>query len=121
MTNIPHQAFIDLNKNKSINSTNKKYKSIERTNSKNTNAKSNNIYSECKNKFNYSKIISDKNISKNRCSSAILKPLQNSEDMLKKVKNSLEDDNLKGMFNFSYENFLSKESERESKEISEEV
>ena len=52
---------------------------------------------------------------------SILKPLQNSEDMLKKVKNSLEDDNLKGMFNFSYENFLSKESERESKEISEEV
>lgn len=40
--------------------------------------------------------------------------------MLKKVKSSLEDDNLKVMFNFSYENFLSKESERESKEISEE-
>ena len=35
----------------------------------------------------------------------------------KKIKNSL-DDNLKIMFNFSYENFLSKESEQESKEYS---
>ena len=34
------------------------------------------------------------------------------------IKNSLDDDNLKGMLNFSYENFLSKESERESKEYS---
>ena len=35
-----------------------------------------------------------------------------SEELMKKIKNSL-DDNLKVMLNFSYENFLSKESERE--------
>lgn len=127
LTNIPHQAFIDLNKNKSNNSTIKKYKSIERNNSKNTKAKSNNIYNECKNKFNFNdrrkkKIINIKLINpKNNGGTSILKPLQNSEDMLKKVKSSLEDDNLKVMFNFSYENFLSKESERESKEISDEA
>ena len=48
----------------------------------------------------------------------ILKPIQNSEEMLDKIKNSLDDDSLKVMLNFSYENFLSKESERESKEYS---
>ena len=37
--------------------------------------------------------------------------------MIDKIKKSL-DDNLKVMLNFSYENFLSKESERESKEYS---
>ena len=36
---------------------------------------------------------------------------------MKKIKNTI-DDNLKIMFNFSYENFLSKESEQESKEYS---
>ena len=39
------------------------------------------------------------------------------EEMMEKIKSTL-DDNLKGMFNFSYENFLSKESEPESKEYS---
>ena len=39
------------------------------------------------------------------------------EEMMKKIKNTI-DDNLKIMFNFSYENFLSKESEQESKELS---
>ena len=34
------------------------------------------------------------------------------EELMKKIKNSI-DDNLKVMLNFSYENFLSKESERE--------
>ena len=48
----------------------------------------------------------------------IITPAQNSEEMLDKIKNSLDDDNLKVMLNFSYENFLSKESERESKEYS---
>ena len=37
------------------------------------------------------------------------------EEMMKKIKNTV-DDNLKKMFNFSYENFLSKESEQESKD-----
>ena len=40
--------------------------------------------------------------------------------MLKQIKNTI-DDNLKLMFNFSYENFLSKQSEHESKEISREI
>lgn len=127
LTNIPHQAFIDLNKTKPDNSKNKTNKSIERNSSKNTKAKSNNFYNEYKNKFNFDdkrrkKIINIKLINpKNNGGNSIMKPLQNSEEILKKVKSSLEDENLKVMFNFSYENFLSKESERESKEISEEV
>jgi len=48
----------------------------------------------------------------------IITPAQNSEEMLDKIKKSLDDENLKVMLNFSYENFLSKESERESKEYS---
>ena len=48
----------------------------------------------------------------------ILTPVLNSDEMLDKIKKSLDDDNLKVMLNFSYENFLSKESERESKEYS---
>ena len=127
LTNIPHQAFIDLNKTKPDNSKNKAFKSIEKNSSKNTKAKSNNFYNEYKNKFNFDdkrrkKIINIKLINpKNNGGNSIMKPLQNSEEILKKVKSSLEDENLKVMFNFSYENFLSKESERESKEISEEV
>ena len=39
------------------------------------------------------------------------------EEMMKKIKNTV-DDNLKIMFSFSYVNFLSKESEQESKEYS---
>ena len=35
---------------------------------------------------------------------------------MKEIKNTI-DDNLKIMLNFSYENFLSKESERESKDL----
>jgi hypothetical protein len=43
------------------------------------------------------------------------------EEMIKEIKNTL-DDNLKVMFNFSYENFLSKESEHdESKDRSHEI
>ena len=37
--------------------------------------------------------------------------------MMKQIKSTL-DDNLKVIFNFSYENFLSKESESESKKSS---
>jgi spore germination cell wall hydrolase CwlJ-like protein len=40
------------------------------------------------------------------------------EEMLNKIKKTLDDDNLRVMLNFSYENFLSKESERESHEYS---
>ena len=38
------------------------------------------------------------------------------EQMMNKIKDSI-DDNLRVMLNFSYENFLSKESERESKDL----
>ena len=38
------------------------------------------------------------------------------DELMKKIKNSI-DDNLKVMLNFSYENFLSKESDRESKDF----
>ena len=48
----------------------------------------------------------------------IINPIQNSEEMLDKIKKSLDDESLKVMLNFSYENFLSKESERDSKEYS---
>ena len=125
LKNIPHLAFIDLNKEKPNNSNDKKYKSIERTSSKNNNTISNSVFNEYKNQFNFDnkrkkKIINIKLINpKNNGATSILKHLQNSEEMLKKVKRTLEDDNLKVMFNFSYENFLSKESERESKELSE--
>ena len=47
-------------------------------------------------------------------------PTLKNEEMIKQIKNTI-DDNLKVMFNFSYENFLSKESEHESKEISREI
>jgi len=46
--------------------------------------------------------------------------LLKNDEMLKQIKNSI-DDNLKIMFNFSYENFLSKESENESKDVSREI
>ena len=38
------------------------------------------------------------------------------DELMKKIKNSI-DDNLKVMLNFSYENFLSKESDRDSKDF----
>ena len=41
------------------------------------------------------------------------------EEMIKQIKNTI-DDSLRVMFNFSYENFLSKESEHESKDLSRE-
>ena len=39
---------------------------------------------------------------------------------MKQIKNTI-DDNLKIMLNFSYENFLRKESEHESKDFSREI
>ena len=47
-------------------------------------------------------------------------PILQNDEMLKQIKSTI-DDNLKLMFNFSYENFLSKQSEHESKEISREI
>ncbi len=42
----------------------------------------------------------------------VLEKNTKSNELLSKIKESL-DDNLKHIFNFSYENFLNKESERE--------
>ena len=88
----------------------------------------NTIFNKYKNNYNIGLIKNNKkklkiiNIKlpspKNNGGETKAKPMQTSEEMLKKIKNSLDDDNLKGMLNFSYENFLSKESERDSKEYS---
>ena len=48
------------------------------------------------------------------------KPPVKNEEIMKQIKNTI-DDNLKIMLNFSYENFLSKESEHESKDVSREI
>ena len=45
------------------------------------------------------------------------KQIKENTEMMKQIKNTL-DDNLKVIFNFSYEDFLSKESETESKKSS---
>ena len=45
------------------------------------------------------------------------KQIKENVEMMKQIKNTL-DDNLKVIFNFSYEDFLSKESETESKKSS---
>ena len=120
---IPHQTFIDLIDR---NQNNKNLKSTTNNNIKNTVVINNTIFNKFKNNINIGLIEDDKkrlkiiNIKlqkpKNKGDKELLKPLETSEEMLKKIKNSLDDEYLKGMLNFSYENFLSKESERESKE-----
>ena len=125
LTNIPHQTFKGLSiKNNQIN----KIKSTTNNNIKNAIVVNNSIFHKYKNNYNFGILDNNKkklkiiNIKlqkpKNNGGRELLKPLQNSEEMLKKIRNSLDDDNLKGMLNFSYENFLSKESERDSKEYS---
>ncbi len=119
---------------KKINSKNKKIKSIKKTNNKtitinipnqninlspNNNKNliiSNNFSSRYRNRK--SNILDDKkiNLSHPHNQSHILK----NDEMLKQIKNTI-DDNLKLMFNFSYENFLSRESENESKDYSKEI
>lgn len=123
LTNIPHQTFADFGNKKSNNNKDNNKKSTNR-NIKNTIVINNNIFKKLKIIKKNKKKMKIINIKlqnpKINGGRSVLKPLQNSEEMLKKIKNSLDDDNLKVMLNFSYENFLSKESERESKEISEE-
>ena len=123
LTNIPHQTFIDFG-NKKSNNNNDNHKKNTNNNIKNTIVINNNIFKKLKIIKKNKKKMKIINIKlqnpKNNGGRSVLKPLLNSEEMLKKIKNSLDDDNLKVMLNFSYENFLSKESERESKEISEE-
>ena len=124
LKNIPHQTFLDL-----ITKSNK-YKSNNNSNIKNGTISLNNAtFNKEKDKNNYTMSLIGNNHKlkitniklqkpKNNGGEGIQKSLQTSEEMLKHIKNSLDDDNLKGMLNFSYENFLSKESERESKEYS---
>jgi hypothetical protein len=123
LTNIPHQTFNDFG-NKKPNNINENCKKNANSNIKNTIVINNNIFKKLKIIKKNKKKMKIINIKlqnpKNNGGRSVLKPLLNSEEMLKKIKNSLDDDNLKVMLNFSYENFLSKESERESKEISEE-
>ena len=111
LTNIPYQAFIDIvNKN----NNKKKFKTNIIRNINNEISINNIQDKDNNNKLNIINIKLQK--PKNNGGGGIKKSLQTSEEMLKHIKNSLDDDNLKGMLNFSYENFLSKESERESKE-----
>jgi hypothetical protein len=125
LTIIPNQAFVDvINKNRNNNKLNTTANSI----TKNAVVINNTIFNKYKNNYNIGLIKNNKkklkiiNIKlpnlKNNGGDSTNKPMQTSEEMLNKIKNSLDDDNLKGMLNFSYENFLSKESERESKDYS---
>ena len=71
---------------------------------------------EKNNQINSNKIKSqyiDLNLEK----SSSINNINKNEEMMKQIKNTL-DENLKVIFNFSYENFLSKESESESKKSS---
>lgn len=121
LKNIPHQTFTDIvNKKSNIN----KFKSNTNSNIKNSisinneifNKNNKGIFGDNKRKLKIINIKLQK--PKNNGGEGVKKSLQTSEEMLKHIKNSLDDENLKGMLNFSYENFLSKESERESKEYS---
>ena len=127
--NLPHQTFTDIiNSNPSNNKKITLIKNTKNCNLKNTVVINNTIFNKYKNNINIGLIEDDKkrlkiiNIKlpkpKNQSDKEFLRQLQTSEEMLKKIKNSLDDENLRGMLNFSYENFLSKESERESKEYS---
>lgn len=122
LSNIPHQTFKGLlNKNNQHNINKLKI-------SKNSNLRNAvTTFNKYKNNSNFGLTENKKKLKiiniklqkpKNNGGGEVLKPLQTSEEMLKKIRNSLDDDNLKGMLNFSYENFLSKESERDSKEYS---
>ena len=74
-----------------------------------------NLVDNEKRPLSLSKKRKNSNVKKN-CNGKSNAPVKN-EEMMKQIKNTL-DDNLKVMFNFSYENFLSKESESESKKSS---
>ena len=129
---LPHMAI-----NRYINTVKLNQKNINnlkiRTNSNLKNIKNavvinNTFFNKYKNNYNFGlipnaqkkiKIVNIKLKDKEKNGGIrIIKPIQNPEEMLDKIKNSLDDDNLRVMLNFSYENFLSKESERESKEYS---
>ena len=124
LKNLPHQTFLD------IITKNNKYKTNNNSNIKSTTLSLNNgIFSKEKDKINQTMGLIGDNKKLKIINIKLQKPIKNggkemqnslqtSGDMLKNIKNSLDDDNLKGMLNFSYENFLSKESERESKEYS---
>ena len=118
---------INSNRNKiSVNTNVQNVKDIK--NIKNAVVINNTFFNKYKNNYNFGfipnsqkkiKIVNIKLKDKDKKGNMrIINPIQNSEEMLDKIKKSLDDENLKVMLNFSYENFLSKESERESKEYS---
>ena len=118
---------INSNRNKiSVNTNMQNVKDIK--NIKNAVVINNTFFNKYKNNYNFGfipnsqkkiKIVNIKLKDKDKKGNMrIINPIQNSEEMLDKIKKSLDDENLKVMLNFSYENFLSKESERESKEYS---
>ena len=129
--NMSNRIFNHTSKIASKNSNKNKKEDSNLKNIKNINSAvviNNTFFNKYKNNYNFGLIPSQpKNIKilniklkdkeKNK-SLKFIKPIQNPEEMLDKIKNTLDDDNLKVMLNFSYENFLSKESERESKELS---
>ena len=102
------------NNNKTINDSIKKIKKYTNknysnyNNNNNYNLKENNIKKKMENKIKNNII---KNVNKKEIKSSDYETKKNSEQ-LKEIKSSL-DDNLKIMFNFSYEYFLNKESETE--------
>ena len=111
-------------KTKKSNSKKKPNKTIITINIPNqtNNILNNNNNNRENNPYNISNIASkqrNKNIATLESKNTQISFLKN-EEMLKQIKNTI-DDNLKIMFNFSYENFLSKESEQESKEVSREI
>ena len=91
-------------KNKKLSPNNNLVKSDNKNENLNNNKKI--FKKESKNKKEEKKEDNNKNNEK-------LKENKN-EDQLKQIKSGL-DDNLKFLFNFSYENFLNKESENDSK------
>ena len=117
-----------LNKNKIINRNNDVQNVKDIKNIKNAVVINNTFFNKFKNNYNFGfipneqkkiKIVNIKLKEKDKNGNLrIINPIQNSEEMLDKIKKSLDDESLKVMLNFSYENFLSKESERDSKEYS---
>jgi hypothetical protein len=127
----PNYTNINIIKKGNIQKKNIPNKIIDLSNNLNNSFNKNNNKNQNKKKQNINKYIDkkSKNQSRNKIDNkekyntfeSNLNSVGKNEEMIKEIKNTL-DDNLKVMFNFSYENFLSKESEHDdSKDISNEI
>ena len=123
-TTIMQKSLMNLIKSKKNSNKSNSYSTLKNTNiinsQRNKNAingidYNNDLYNLNSNEKS-NRIWNNNNIDENKNLANKKYKLLN-EEMMKKIKNTI-DDNLKIMFNFSYENFLSKESEQESKEFS---